>query len=206
MLIFIAGQKGGSFKSTLARALTVEAVKAGLDVFLADFDPQQQTSFKWSQRRSRAGLKPDIEVSVFHRVDTLMRAAEGRQVTIVDGGPHASEHTLQCAQRANLVLIPTGTSIDDLEPALNLGRELQAKGVQKILFAITKATNSEREIQAARDNIAAFGFACAASSIRFSTAYSKAQDEGRAISETRYETLNTPVAELLQSVFDNMGA
>ena len=44
-IIAFISQKGGVGKSTLARALAVEASKQKLQVLLADCDPQQATSY-----------------------------------------------------------------------------------------------------------------------------------------------------------------
>jgi chromosome partitioning protein len=45
-IIAFISQKGGVGKSTLARALAVEATREGLKTLLADLDPGQQTSYK----------------------------------------------------------------------------------------------------------------------------------------------------------------
>jgi chromosome partitioning protein len=45
-VIALISQKGGVGKSTLARALSVEATKKKLKVLLADCDPQQKTSYE----------------------------------------------------------------------------------------------------------------------------------------------------------------
>jgi len=44
-IIAFISQKGGVGKSTLARALAVEASKQKFNVLLADCDPQQATSY-----------------------------------------------------------------------------------------------------------------------------------------------------------------
>ena len=45
-IIAFISQKGGVGKSTLARALAVEATREDLKTLLADLDPGQQTSYK----------------------------------------------------------------------------------------------------------------------------------------------------------------
>ena len=45
-IIAFISQKGGVGKSTLSRAVATEAQKQKIKVFLADCDPQQQTSYE----------------------------------------------------------------------------------------------------------------------------------------------------------------
>jgi chromosome partitioning protein len=48
---------------------------------------------------------------------------------VLDGAPHATADTLRIARVANLVIIPTGTALDDLEPSVRLAHELRKVGV-----------------------------------------------------------------------------
>jgi len=45
-IVAFISQKGGVGKSTLSQALAVEASKKKLKTLLADYDPQQKTSFE----------------------------------------------------------------------------------------------------------------------------------------------------------------
>lgn len=49
--IVVNSQKGGSGKSTLCRVLSVEASRAGLSVYLIDFDRDGHTLTNWHQTR-----------------------------------------------------------------------------------------------------------------------------------------------------------
>ncbi|CAG8702085.1 3051_t:CDS:2, partial [Ambispora gerdemannii] len=81
-------QKGGVGKSTLSRALATEASKEKMKVLLADCDPQQATSYNWNK------LRGDKKI-----------------VT------RTSKSTLEIARQADLIIQPTGPSVDDCEPA-----------------------------------------------------------------------------------------
>lgn len=198
-------QKGGPGKSTLARAIAAEAARAGLDVLLADLNPQQQTSYLWSVARDEAGHSPRLDATVYHRTDKLLREADGRQLVVVDGGPHASAQSLEVARAAKVVVIPTGVTTDDLREALKLGQEFVAAGIprQKLFYVLSRTPSSEREIESARTNIEAFGFACAAGHIPLSTGYGADMDSALAITETRFRGLNDKALQIIQQVFDH---
>jgi hypothetical protein len=55
------GQKGGTGKSTLARAFAVEAAKRDSRVLIADLDEAQRTSWDWGRRRAANSLLPEID-------------------------------------------------------------------------------------------------------------------------------------------------
>lgn len=207
-IIAFLQQKGGPGKSTLARAGATEAARTGLDVLLADLNPQQQTAYLWSVARDEAGHQPRVDATVYHRADKLLREAAGRQLVIVDGGPHASQQSLEIARESRLVVIPTGVTTDDLREALKLGSEFVAAGIprERLAFVLNRTPSSEREIEAARANIEAFGFWCAAGHIPLSTAYGSAMDSGLAITETRFRGLNEKASSIIQQLFDRLAA
>ncbi len=207
-IIAVLQQKGGPGKSTLARAISTEAARTGLDTLLADLNPQQQTAYLWSVARDEAGHQPRVDATVYHRADKLLREAASRQMVVVDGGPHASQQSLEIAQESRLVVIPTGVTTDDLREALKLGAEFVAAGIprERLAFVLNRTPGSEREIEAARTNIEAFGFWCAAGHIPLSTGYGSAMDAGLAITETRFRGLNEKASTIIQQLFDRLAA
>lgn len=207
-IIAVLQQKGGPGKSTLARAISTEAARTGLDVLLADLNPQQQTAYLWSVARDEAGHQPRVDATVYHRADKLLREAAGRQFVVVDGGPHASQQSLEIARESRLVVIPTGVTTDDLREALKLGSEFVAAGIprDRLAFVLNRTPSSEREIEAARTNIEAFGFWCATGHIPLSTGYGSAMDAGLAITETRFRGLNEKASGIIQQLFDRLAA
>lgn len=203
-IIAVLQQKGGVTKSTIARAVAAEATRAGLDTLLADLNPQQQTSYLWAVSRDEAGHQPRIDAAVYHRADKLLKDAEGRALTVVDGGPHASAQSLEIARASRLIVIPTGVTTDDLREALKLGSEFVAAGIprERMLYVLSRTPQSDREVAGARANIQAFGFACADGHIPLSTGYGAAMDAGMAITETRFKGLNEKAVGVIQQVFD----
>ncbi|HBO7934619.1 TPA: ParA family protein [Pseudomonas aeruginosa] len=204
-IMAVLQQKGGVTKSTLARAIGVEGARAGLDVHLADLNPQQQTTYLWAVARDQAGHSPRVDATVYHRTDKLLREADGRQLVVVDGGPHASSQSLEIARAAKVVVIPTGVTTDDLREALKLGQEFVAAGVprQKLIYVLSRTPSSDREIESARTNIEAFGFVCASGHIPLSTGYGAAMDSALAITETRFRGLNDKAMQVIQQIFDH---
>lgn len=204
MIVSVLQQKGGVTKSTLARAIAVEAARAGLDTLLADFNPEQQTCYLWSVMRDEENIEPSVDASVYHRSDKLIRDAQSRQIVIVDGAPHASTQTLEIAKVSKLIVIPTGVTKDDLREALKIGQEFMSAGLSKdqLLYVLSRTPGSEKEVESARATIEAFSFTCAQGHIPLSTGYGAAMDAGLAITETRFKGLNEKATAVIQQIFD----
>jgi chromosome partitioning protein len=56
VVVGLVSQKGGTGKSTLARALGAVVAHAGLKVRIADLDPQQHTVLEWERTRGHIRL------------------------------------------------------------------------------------------------------------------------------------------------------
>lgn len=205
-IVGMVSQKGGVGKSTLARMMAREFVAGGLSTKIADLDTQQQTCTNWAGRRAENGIEPEIQVQSFATIKTALEDAPRFDALILDGKPNASEQTIEIAKSANLVVIPTGQTIDDLHPGVVLAHSLRKKGIapDKIAFAMFKTTGSERENAAARDYITEAGYLVLDGEISVSTAYGSASDQGKAITETSFRSLNDRASKLAQSVIDRM--
>src|SRR3954447_8898247 len=143
-IIAFISQKGGVGKSTLARALAVEASHKKLHVLLADCDPQQATSYHWLQIRQKSKFK----VEIFPTAQQALREAPKYDLLIIDGPARTSHATLEIAQKADLVIQPTGASRDDLVPAVKEFNALVKAGVnkKKLIFVLTRlSTPKEAE-------------------------------------------------------------
>lgn len=205
-VVALVSQKGGVGKSTLARMLAREFVAGGLAAKIADLDTQQQTCAHWAARRGEAALEPEIQVQGFARVATALAEAERFDALILDGKPNASEQTREIAAAADLVVIPTGQTLDDLHPGVVLAHALAKNGIarHRIAFALFRTTGSERENQAARGYLGEAGYHVLAGHVAVSTGYGAASDAGRAITETSYRSLNLRAAALAQAVIDRL--
>jgi chromosome partitioning protein len=127
-IISFVGQKGGTGKSTLARAFAVEAAKRRQGVLIADLDDAQRTSWDWAQRRAANGLSPAIAVERVPRLQVFTRAAD-IDVLVVDAPGWADASTLWLAQGSQLTVLPTGGTVDDLNPTIRLMHELMNRGI-----------------------------------------------------------------------------
>ncbi len=117
-IIAFVSQKGGVGKSTLARALGREAAASGLTVKIADLDTQQATSVDWYRLRLDADIEPVVPVELFRTAEQALAIANHYDLLVIDGPARTSKATLDLAKVANLVVQPTGASIDDLRPAV----------------------------------------------------------------------------------------
>lgn len=205
-VIGMVSQKGGVGKSTLARMMLREFVSGGMSAKIADLDTQQQTCTNWAGRRAENALAPEIQVQSFASVKTALEEAERFDALILDGKPNASDQTIEIAKVSNLVVIPTGQTVDDLHPGVVLAHSLRKKGIQheKIVFAMFKTTGSERENQAARQYLVDAGYTVLGGDVPVSTAYGSASDIGKTITETSFRTLNDRAGKVAQSVIDKM--
>ncbi|HGX3839916.1 TPA: ParA family protein [Escherichia fergusonii] len=201
MIISFISQKGGVSRSTLARATAVELVRSGRKTHLAGLDSKQQTSAKWAERRDNAGIYPTVEAGVYHRHDVAMKAASNYQCLIIDTRPFVDISSLDIARQSNLVVITTGTSLDDLEPSLLLGHELVHKGIphNRLFYVVSKAP-SQAEGRSAIQTITAWQFACATSFIMFKPGYSVSLDAGYSITETPWKTLNRRARNVINEI------
>jgi chromosome partitioning protein len=123
---------------------------------------------------------------------------------IFDGAPAASKTTLQIANNSQLILLPTGISIDDLEPTVRLGHELINEGIskQRIAIVFCRVGDSTSELLDARKYIEQTGYNMIQSSIPDRVAYRRAQDTGRSLAETNFKTLNERAIAIAQEIVD----
>lgn len=160
MAVGIVSQKGGVGKSTVARLLAREYANAGWNAKIADLDIAQGTSFGWQARRLRNGISPIVPVERFGTVEQALRVADHYDLVILDGPPHSSAGTPRIAQASDLVVLPTGLALDDLEPSVLLAQELVQKGIPvgKLAVVFCRVGDSETELSEAQRYVAEAGF------------------------------------------------
>src|SRR5437016_2221154 len=131
IIVSFVSNKGGVGKSTLARALAVEAVRDGSRVLLADVDEGQHTSAKWNARREESGIRPEIEVRAYERgpdgsaAEQAFADSADYEVMIMDAGPGARAETRIIVEASHLIVLPTGVAADDREPMLELIEDIK---------------------------------------------------------------------------------
>ena len=204
-IVGFISQKGGVGKSTLARGLAREAAAGGLTVKLADLDIQQGTSVNWYRRRLEAEIEPVFSVESFKTASQALKLADQFDYLILDGPARASAATLEIARAAALIIQPTGSSVDDLEPAVLTFHELVREGVprSRLVFALARL-GTEAEEAESRSYIAQAGYTALSGSTLERPAYRQASNAGLSITETRYPQINKRADELIQAMVDRI--
>jgi chromosome partitioning protein len=207
-IIGFISQKGGVGKSTLARLVAREYAAGGWNVKIADLDPGQGTSFKWHNRRLHSRIEPDIAVERFRTVEKALPFADHYDLFIFDGPAHSNTGTLAIAKASHLVVLPTGLSVDDMEPAVLLAHELTGQGVpkDKIVFTFCRVGESETELSESQSYVSQAGYAVLPASLPERTAYRRATDEGKTLTECPFPTLKKKADDVAQALMDRLSA
>ena len=194
-------QKGGVTKSTLARALAVEATRGGLSAKVADLDVAQGSVTEWLRRRLAAGVNPVVEAQLYPSAKAALREADRYDLLVLDSPGRADAETREIAEVSDLVVVPSGTSLDDLNPAIRVANSLVKAKIprERILFVLSK-TDSAAAVERARAYIGEAGYSVATGSIPSRQHYQDIQDEGRAVTEARHATLRDAALGVLQAV------
>lgn len=204
--IGVVSQKGGVGKSTIARLIAREYAAAGWDVKIADLDIAQATSVNWKQRREQNHIQPEIAVEPFRTVAQALKHANVYDLLVFDGKPHSNRETLEIARESNLVVLPTGLSLDDLVPSVLLAHELLEAGIaiKKMVFALCRVGDRDNEVDEARTYLRKAGYDTLLGSLPEKTAYRRASDVGRAASEVSFVSLRKRAEEIAQAVIDRL--
>lgn len=206
MIISLISQKGGVGKSALARLLAVEVARAGWAVKIADLDPAQGTSTKWKVRRDQAELHPEIAVEKFRTVERAVNDAERFDLMILDGPAHAEHGGRIMAKRSDLVLMPTGYSLDDMEPQIEAAFELEEAGIpaNRIYFCFCRAKGSQAEDRAARAYLAKARMNVLGPIFPELASIRQGHAEGRAASEVPFPGVQEKAVSVAQAIMDRL--
>lgn len=191
LIIACLSQKGGVGKSTLARLIARTYAAGGWRAKIADFNVRQLTSVEWAKVRQAEGIEPPILAEPFTTARQLKR--DDADMIVADGKPDSDQTSLDIALIATLIVIPTGLPMDDLTPQVRFAQELASKGVpaERMLFVLNKTSESENAVFEARRALSQSKiFMVAEQELANRIGYQMAQNTGRAVSESKYDTLN----------------
>jgi chromosome partitioning protein len=182
-IISFVGQKGGTGKSTLARAFAVEAAKRASRVLVADLDEAQRTSLDWGERRAANGLQPPIQVEQVPRLQLFTRAADV-DLLVADAPGWADASTLWVAQGSQLTVLPTGGTVDDLNPTIRLMHELMSKGIGdwRVALALCRI-HSDSQAEFARGYLKQANYKALKGELREKKSFADLQNIGQAVTE-----------------------
>ncbi len=163
-LVVLSAAKSGCGRSTTCRALLVSAVQAGLSAVAIDCDPQQTIS-KWALRREKAVERyPDsfrrapVETSPIQQATAAIKRHSKVDLILIDTPPdveNALAANLSLLRLADLIIVPTSTSSDDLDSVIPWIRSVsEQKGIapQVLLNRVNRKT---RAFEPARNRLAA---------------------------------------------------
>jgi chromosome partitioning protein len=207
VIVGLVSQKGGTGKSTLARALGAVVAHAGLRVRIADLDPQQHTVVEWERTRGHNRVAPTLDVRGFPTVGQALADTADDELLILDAPARASRRTLQIAEAADVVVQPSSGSIDDLRPAVVLFHELVEAGIPKdrLVVALCR-TLTQAEEDAARTYIGKAGDAVLAGAIPERAAHREAHNRGEALTEAKRRADDDRVERLMEALFAKVHA
>jgi chromosome partitioning protein len=111
-------QKGGSGKSTIMLHLAIAATAANRIASVIDLDPQKSAE-KWGILRERK-TKTDDPIIVHglpSQLDTMLDKARetGHELVLIDTPPTIDRTTILVAAKGDLIIVPTRTSVLDLQ-------------------------------------------------------------------------------------------
>lgn len=205
IIIGVISQKGGVGKSSIVRAIAREFASLDRSVKIADLDVQQGTITKWHMRRLGAGLEPVGSVETYKQINRALKEADHYDLFLLDGPARASKATLEIAQKADLLIQPTGASIDDLEPAILVFHELVKAGIPKKQLTIALSrVQTDAEIEDARSYIEEAGYHVLDGHLLERASYRRAHDSGMVVTEASHPSLRQKASVLIQDIINTV--
>ena len=204
-VVAFVSQKGGVGKSTLARALATLAAETGISVRLADLDWKQQTAKHWAEVREKSGIEPPVDCRVYESASEALADAKDVALLVIDQPGYASGQTAELARHADLIIEPTGPSIDDMRPGVLVLHELAQAGVSndKLAVALFRIATPAEE-KRARAYMGEYGYKVLDGHLPEKVSLRQLQDEGHAVTETRHGTLRGPADTLMAAMLDKL--
>jgi chromosome partitioning protein len=198
----VLSQKGGVGKSTVSRLLAREYAVNGWEIKIADFDTAQSTNYKWQSRRLARDIEPTIPVEQFKKVNSAIRVGEAYDLMILDGAAQTTQTTSAIAKSSDFIVIPTGTVIDDLEPAVILANDVVKDGVaiDRIALVLSRTGKSQVEINEARAYLDKTPYYIVPGELPESGGYKRASNQGKTPTETAFPALNERADKVAQAL------
>lgn len=208
MIVAVAGQKGGTGKSTIAVCLADEAASRGRAVLLVDADPQG-TVRTWAalaaedvqtSKRPDAYTEPTVVAmgETMHRPDQLPRLAVGFADVIIDLPPRHGTVQRSALMVADLALLPCGPSAADAWAlATSIELVLEAQTIRPELLAVVAITRKQSRTalgKGAREALAEGGLPILSTELGYRIAYQEALAAG--MGAARYAPRDAAAAEV----------
>lgn len=159
------GQKGGAGKTTLLLAIAAAAHDQGLNVVIADLDPESSNASMWHQRRQAFTDEklPYVVASNSSNIENLKATLEkeGVDIFLIDTPPLSSTTPVEAAEHADLVLMPCRVSTLDLDAMKKTKRLSEVArcqdGAQKFAVLVDMPTSGYKRAQETRQSLIDIG-------------------------------------------------
>lgn len=200
MIVALAGQKGGSGKSTTALAIASEWHVRGRRVLLVDADPQGSLR-TFAEVAAEAGNTTPTVVAMgasMYRQDQLPVLAEGYDAVVIDCPPRHDEIQRAAMMASELVVLPCGPTPMDAW-ALVEGLELvrRARHLRPKLQAVVLVTRKQARTTlgaSARETLSGCGLPVMTAELGYRVAYQEAPAAGLGV--TQYESRGQAAVEV----------
>ncbi len=200
MIVALAGQKGGSGKSTTAMAIAAEWHAREQRVLLVDSDPQGSLR-TWADVAAEAGHAAPTVVAMgvsMYRPDQLPSLAAGYDMVVIDCPPRHDEIQRAALMVTDIVILPCGPSAMDAW-ALAEGLELvnKAKMLRPQLDAVILITRKVARTSlgaGAREALSNCGLPVLSTELGYRIAYQEAPAAGLGVAQ--YDSRNQASMEV----------
>jgi chromosome partitioning protein len=147
--------------------------------------------------------KSKFKVEIFPTIQKALRETPKYDLTIIDGPARTSHATLEIAQKADLIVQPTGASRDDLVPAVKEFNALVKVGIKKKkLLLVLSRLSTPKEAEAIKEYLKATNYSFTTNYLLERTSYKQVQNEGKSIGEVSYKTLRNQARELVNEILN----
>lgn len=205
--IAIIGGKGGTTKTSTARAVATRAVLRGFSTAGFDTDGEQASFIRWNERRKQLGTVAGFPVVSSENIGQMLASLDklNYQVGVIDGGAYVSRDSVAIAQRVDAVVIPTTDSMDDMESTVRIVEKLKAKGIpaMRIIVTLCGVLESVSSLRDAQDYLESLGIYVVPGYIPRKTSFKNAQDAGFALVEVQNAPrLYTMARQVIDGILD----
>ena len=204
--IAFVSQSGSVMKSTLATVTALEAMKNDIDVAVADLDVENRTITSWLKQRKEFGIAPLFKIYTVNTAKEALNCFSNEQLCIIDAPSRATSATIEIALNVDLIIQPTTPGKKDMDLAIETFLQLIKKGVpmEKLSFVITRI-GSESEFHKAIQylnytKIDNKNIRILSSAIWEKVSYRATINDGLAITETPYSTLNNGAKSVVYQI------